>query len=135
VPNLREQKADRVYQPAIHFFHYRNVMIMNKSQAISSLTLLFDFMTGAWLVGCTSPGSIAGSSTDFGNARIIGRVVDSTGKASAETLIRFPTQHFDGSGEALSFPVDTADASVMYDLPAWYRFGEKLRTFNIEIAG
>jgi hypothetical protein len=74
-------------------------------------------MVGVWLAGCTSLGDIAGNSTDFGNAKIMGTVVDASGKPSAGTLVKLVPQKHDGSGE-VAFPADTTDASGAYSLPA-----------------
>lgn len=92
-------------------------MIMNNSiRTASAPAQVISLAAGFLLAGCTSLGDIAGNSTDFGNAKIMGTVVDATGKPFAGTLVKLVPQKYDGSGD-VAFPADTTDAAGMYSLP------------------
>lgn len=86
-------------------------------RSISAIRLIFVLLVCAWFAGCTSLGSIAGNSADFGNAKVTGTLIDNTGKPSAGTLVRLVPQKYDGGGNA-AFPADTTDASGAYSFQA-----------------
>lgn len=69
---------------------------------------------GFYLVNCTHGNSIAGNSTDFGNARVTGKIVDSLGLPSAGTLVKLIPADYSGAKGSFVFPVDTTDESGAY---------------------
>ena len=63
---------------------------------------------------CVLP-SLAGGSSDQGNAMVIGKVVDETGEGVPNTQVQLVPVSYDPVAGGLALPTDTTDESGMYD--------------------